>query len=121
MKEKGKRNEITQIHPYQYGTKFNHNLALGVVYLNSKVVPYLDHSDHAVIVDRVGADEEVTLGVSAGDAVLGSPVGAVRLIPVNHCQIGHHHIHPVLWDLPRKLERRREGRREVVREREIFL
>lgn len=43
-------------------------------------------------------------GVSADDAVHGVPVGTVWLISVHHCQVGHNHIHLVLWHLTRKLQ-----------------
>lgn len=69
---------------------------------------YLDHCQHAVVGDGVGADGEVSSGVAADDAVDGVPVGTVRLIPVHHCQVGHHHIHLVLWHLPRELVREGE-------------
>lgn len=69
---------------------------------------YLDHSQHALVCDGVGANGEVPRGVSADDAIDGVPVGAVRLISVHHCQVGHHHVHLVLWHFSRKLRRRRE-------------
>lgn len=61
---------------------------------------YLDHRQHALIGDGVGADGEVSRGVSADDAVDGVPVGTVGLIPVHHREVCHHHIHLVLWHLP---------------------
>lgn len=67
---------------------------------NEQLNIYLDHCQHALIGDGVGADGEVSRGVSADDAVDGVPVGTVGLIPVHHCQVGHHHIHLVLWHLP---------------------
>lgn len=71
---------------------------------NKQLHFYLDHCQHALIGDGVGADGEVSRGVSAHDAVHGVPVGAVGLISVHHCQVGHHHVHLVLWHLPRKLQ-----------------
>lgn len=51
--------------------------------------------------------------VAADDAVHGVPVGTVGLVPVHHRQVGHHHVHLVLWHLPRKLAGRiRDGRKE---------
>lgn len=73
---------------------------------------YLDHCQHALISDGVGANGEVPRGVSADDAVDGVPVGAVRLIPVHHRQVGHHNVHLVLWHLPGKLQSGRKGREE---------
>lgn len=61
---------------------------------------YLDYCQHALISDGVGADGEVSRGVSADNAVDSVPVGTVGLIPVHHRQVGHHHIHLVLWHLP---------------------
>lgn len=80
---------------------------------------YLDHCQHALIGDGVGTDGEMSGRVPADNAVDGIPVWAVRLIPVHHRQVGHHHIHLVLWHLSRKLqsgtkgggeEERRQGR-----------
>lgn len=62
--------------------------------------PYLDHGDHALVGDGVGADGEVARGVPADDAVDGVPVGRVRLVPVHHRQVGHHNLHSVLWHFP---------------------
>lgn len=73
---------------------------------------YLDHRQHALVSDGVRADGEVSRGVPADDTVDGVPVGAVRLIPVHHRQVGHHHVHLVLWHLPRKLQCRRGGGEE---------
>lgn len=78
---------------------------------NKQLNFYLCHCQHALIGDGVGADGEVSRGVSADDAVDGIPVGAVGLISVHHRQVSHHHIHLVLWHLPRKLQSGREGRR----------
>lgn len=68
--------------------------------------PHLHHGDHALVGDGVSADGEVARGVPADDAVNGVPVGRVRLIPVQHRQVCHHHLHPVLrhfsWILQRK-------------------
>lgn len=64
---------------------------------------HLDHRQHALVGDGVGADGEVSRRVSADDAVHGVPVGAVGLIPVHHRQVGHHHVHLVLQHLPGKL------------------
>lgn len=61
---------------------------------------HLEHRQHALIGDGVGADGEVARGVSADDAVDGVPVGAVGLVPVHHRQVGDHHVHLVLWHLP---------------------
>lgn len=70
----------------------------------AKSSSYLDHCDHALISNGVGADGEVSRGVPAHDAVDSVPVGAVGLITVYHCQVGHHHVHLVLWHFPRKLQ-----------------
>lgn len=61
---------------------------------------YLDHRHHALISDGIGADAEVSGRVSADDAVDSVPVGAVGLISVHHRQVGDHHIHLVLRNLP---------------------
>lgn len=74
--------------------------------------PHLDHRQHALIGDGVGADGEVSRGVSADDAVHGVPVGTVGLIPVHHRQVGHHHVHLVLRHLPRKLANRKQEEEE---------
>lgn len=69
---------------------------------------YLDHRQHALVSDGVGANGEVSRGVPTDDTVDGVPVWAVWLIPVHHRQVGHHHVHLVLRHLPRKLQSRRE-------------
>ena len=79
--------------------------------------PYLNHGDHAVVADGVGADAEVSRGISVDDPVHSIPVRAVRLVPVNHRQVGHHHINLVLRYLSRKLQAVKEGGREGGRER----
>lgn len=66
----------------------------------SRSVSYLDHGQHALVGDGVGADGEVPRGVAADDAVDGVPVGAVGLVPVHHRQVRHHHVDFVLQDLP---------------------
>lgn len=76
---------------------------------------YLNHCQHALIGDGVGADGEVPGGVSADNAVDGIPVGAVGLVPVHHRQVGHHYIDLVLWHLPRKLQNARGGGRKQMR------
>lgn len=68
---------------------------------------YLDHRQHALICDGVGADGEVSSGVAADNPIHCVPVRAVGLISVHHRQVGHHCIHLVFWHLPRKLWRRR--------------
>lgn len=74
---------------------------------------HLDHRQHPLVGDGVGADGEVAHRVAADDAVHSVPVGTVGLVPVHHRQVGHHHIHLVLWHLPRKLAGRiRDGRKE---------
>ncbi len=60
---------------------------------------HLDHHQHALIGDGIGADGEVSRGISTDDAVHSVPVGTVGLISVHHGQVGHHHIHFVLWHL----------------------
>lgn len=78
---------------------------------------HLDHRQHPLVGDGVGADGEVAHGVAADDAVHGVPVGTVGLVPVYHRQVGHHHVHLVLWHLPRKLAGRiRVGRMEGGKE-----
>lgn len=72
---------------------------------------HLDHCQHALIGDGVGADGEVSGRVPADDAVDSVPVGAVGLIPVHHCKVGHHHINLILWHLSRKLQSGTKGRR----------
>lgn len=64
---------------------------------------YLDHCHHALICDGIGADGEVSRWVSADNAIDCVPVRTVGLIPVHHCQVGHHHVYFVLWNLPGKL------------------
>ena len=78
---------------------------------NKQLQLYLDHGQHAIVGDGVGADGEVPGGVATDDAVDSVPVGAVGLIPVHHRQVGHHHVHLVLWHLSRKLQSGRETRR----------
>lgn len=79
---------------------------LGVTSAGSDRKPsYLHHGHHAVVGDRVGADGEVARRVSADDPVDSVPVGRVRLVGVNHCQVGHHHVHSVLWHLTGKLKK----------------
>lgn len=63
-------------------------------------ISYLDHCQHALVGDGVGADGEVSCGISADDAVDGVPVGTVGLVPVHHRQVGDHHVDLVLRDLP---------------------
>lgn len=63
-------------------------------------ISYLDHCQHALVGDGVGADGEVSRGISADDAVDGVPVGTVGLVPVHHSQVRDHHVDLVLWDLP---------------------
>lgn len=82
---------------------------------NAQLNLYLEHCQHALIGDGVGADGEVAGGVAADDAVDGVPVGTVGLIPVHHRQVGHHHVHLVLRHLPRKLQSRKEGGSEGER------
>lgn len=68
---------------------------------------YLHHSDHAIIGNRVGANAKVPGRVSVDDPVDGVPIRRVRLICIYNCQVSHHKIHPVLWDLSRKLQKSR--------------
>lgn len=79
---------------------------------------YLDDCQHPLIRDWMGADGEVSRGVSTDDAVDCIPVGAVGLISVHHCEVGGHNIHLVLWDLPRKLQKRQRRGREWRRRKE---
>lgn len=64
---------------------------------------YLHHGDHPIVGNGVGADGEVAARVSADDPVVGVPVRGMRLVSVYHCQISHHHIHLVFWDLAGEL------------------
>lgn len=64
---------------------------------------YLHRGDHAIVANGVGADGEVAGRVPADDPVVGVPVRGMRLVGIYHCQISHHHIHLVFWDLAGKL------------------
>ncbi|MED6260122.1 hypothetical protein ATANTOWER_002811 [Ataeniobius toweri] len=66
---------------------------------------YLDHCKHSFIRDGIGADYEVSGGVSADDAIDRVPVRAVGLIPVHHCEVGDNHVHLVFRHLPGKLHK----------------
>lgn len=82
---------------------------------------YLHHGDHAIVADRVGADGEVARRVSTDDPVDGIPVRGVRLVGIYHCQISHHNIHPVLWDLAGELEKKRKSLPRDLLLHDIFI
>lgn len=77
---------------------------------SNSLASYLHHGDHAIVADRVCADGEVARRVSTDDPVDGIPVRGVGLVGIYHCQISHHKIHPVLWDLAGELPEKKKKR-----------
>lgn len=69
---------------------------------------HLHHGDHALVGDRVRADDEVPRGVPADDAVDGVPVWGVGLVSVHHGEVCDHRLHPVFGDLPGILQGEKE-------------